>query len=106
MRVVAALLLGACVAGGGPPRPQAVQPSPRVTTELRYVSCMAEPPPLEVIDWPDADRVGNVLLHRSTVERVQGAYAELRRYALEQYFRCLHVAQEHGETSVNVEAEP
>lgn len=100
--LVAALLLSACAAT----RPPAPSSPPRIAAELRFVSCMDEPPPLEVIDWPDADSIGNVLMHRSTVERVQLAYATLRRYALEQYFRCLHVAAERGEQSVTVEVAP
>ena len=101
--LAAALALSACAVRSPtllPPQP------PRVTADLRYVSCMVEPPQLEVIDWPDADKLGNVLLHRSTVERIQGAYAALRRYALEQYFRCLHVAEAKGEQTVTVETEP
>lgn len=100
--LLAALLLGACAAPARAVKPAA----PAVTTELRFVSCMSEPPPLDVIDWPTPDRVGNILMHESTVERVQNAYAELRRYALENYFRCLHVAEERGEQSVTVEVDP
>lgn len=97
------LLLFACPSPGRPPL---FGPQAAARTELRYVSCMDDPPPIEVIDWPDADKLGNVLMHRSTVERVQNAYATLRRYTLEQYFKCLHVAEERGEQAVTVEAEP
>jgi hypothetical protein len=103
---LAALLafLAACAAARGvPPRKPVKPPAPLVARV--YVSCMAEPPPFDAIDWPTPDSVGNVLLHRSTVDRVQGAYATLRRYVSEQYFRCLHVA-EAASDGVTVEMEP
>lgn len=103
MRVaVLALLLAACAGPSAflPPSP------PQVTTRTRYVPCMDALPALEVIDWPDEDKMGNVLMHRSTVERVQAAYANLRRYADEQFYRCRHLAEERGEQSVEVEVEP
>lgn len=81
-------------------------PPPPATTDTVYVSCMAPPPPMDPIDWPDADSIGNVLMHTSQVDHVKGAYADLRRYVDEQYFSCLHVAEQRSETSVTVEAEP
>jgi hypothetical protein len=103
----AAVVLLAMVLFGCAAHARAVKPAPAaITTELRFGSCMSEPPPFDAIDWPTPDSVGNVLMHASTVERVQNAYAELRRYALENYFRCLHVAEELGEQSATVEVVP
>jgi hypothetical protein len=102
--LVAALVLGAC--GATSSRPTSPARPPVLTAETIFVSCMAEPPPLVVIDWPDADSIGNVLMHTSTVDRVRGAYADLRRWVDEQYFNCLHVAERAGEQSVTVEVDP
>ena len=99
------MLLCACTGstalGPGP----AVPPAPS-TSEVVYVSCMAPPPPMDPIDWPDADSIGNVLMHTSQVDHVKGAYANLRRYVDEQYFGCLRVAEQRSETSVTVERDP
>lgn len=105
MRVLlaAALAIAACAT----PARRPIAPSPpRISATTVFVSCMAAPPPLVVIDWPDADRLGNVLMHTSQVDHVKGAYADLRRYVDEQYFRCLHVAERAGEQAVTVEVDP
>lgn len=101
--LVVSLALAACTATSS--RPTSPRP-PVVTSETVFVSCMAEPPPMDVIDWPDADSIGNVLMHTSQVDHVKRSYADLRRYVDEQYFRCLHVAERAGEQSVTVEVEP
>lgn len=111
-RVVLSALLALVLCSCLPhPNPGGIGTSPSVVkaareVALRYVSCMAEPPPFDAIDWPTPDSVGNVILHASTVDRVKGAYADLRRYVTEQYFRCLHVAEAAGEQAVTVEVEP
>jgi len=99
--LVAALLIAACAAPARAPIAR-----PVITSTTVFVSCMAEPPPMVVTDWPDADRLGNVLMHTSQVDHVRGAYADLRRYVDEQYFRCLHVAERAGEQAVTVEVDP
>jgi hypothetical protein len=102
--LAAAVLLAACAAEARNERHPLIRPV--ITAETIFVSCMAAPPPVVVIDWPDADSIGNVLMHTSTVDRVKGAYADLRRYVDEQYFSCLHVAERAGEQTVTVEVDP
>jgi hypothetical protein len=84
MRTALALALlsacsGAMYAPGLPPPVRLVE---------RIVPCMEPPPALFVPEWPTPDRLGNMLIHTSTVDGLKNALAEQRRYIDEQYFRC------------------
>lgn len=94
--VLGVLLMVAGLIGcaGTVPKKSSEHPHPVKESIVKFISCMAEPPAMEAIDWPDADRLGNVLLHASTAERLREAYAALRRYVNEQYFRCLKIQRE------------
>ena len=81
--VVALALLSACVTA---PRAPSLPPPPRMVE--RIVPCMEPPPPVFVPEWPTPDRLGNMLIHTSTVDGLKDALATQRRYIDEQYFRC------------------
>lgn len=66
--------------------PRALPPPIRLVE--RIVPCMETPPAVFAPEWPPADRVGNVLMHTSTVDGLKAALATQRRYIDEQFFRC------------------
>ena len=112
LMVALAVLVAACVPPKSPQHPHPVR-----STVVRFVKCMVAPPPVEAIDWPDEDRLGNVLMHRSTKERFKEAYAALVRYAWTQFYKCLAAEREaqgigtspsvpSTHTTVEVEVEP
>ena len=89
---------GAHVASG----PFAKSPEhPHPTRE--FLACMIEPPPVDEIDWPTPDSVGNLLMHASTAERVKAAYAALVRWSRAQYYRCMHELESRGIDTTTVD---
>lgn len=87
---IAGFVLGAALCaltGCGATYRKVTTPEQR-TIITKWVNCMARPPKVEDIDWPDADRTGNLLLHASTAERVKAAYGIAVRYISEQWRKC------------------
>lgn len=101
--VALAALLSMLLFGCAIPAKSAEHPHPVRETITKFVACMSAPPPVEDLEWPTPDRIGNFIMHQSTAERFRAAYAALVRYTREQYYRCLHAADEAGTTSVTVE---
>jgi hypothetical protein len=58
------------------------------------VVCMDPPPDVFVPSFPQADSVGNILFHESTVAKVRDALAGYRRYIDTQWAKCLDRAIE------------
>jgi hypothetical protein len=56
------------------------------------IPCMAAPPKMVVISWPDADRMGNRILAASTVDLIMVAE---KRYIDENWAACQDAALEH-----------
>lgn len=91
MRAAAATLiaLGACATTSmRPPLPPAV-----VIREVPVI-CMDEPPKFYIPTWPTPDRLGNMIIHASTVEGIKNALAEERGYIDRQFFRCRYLAED------------
>jgi hypothetical protein len=59
------------------------------------IPCMAAPPKMVVISWPDADRMGNRILAASTVDLIVDTMVAERRYIDENWAACQDAALEH-----------
>lgn len=97
------LLVGGCA---GMHTKSAEHPHPVKEYVTKFAACMVTPPPVEDIDWPDKDTVGNILMHETTAERVKAAYAVLVRWSREQFYRCLKAAEDANIDPTTVEVTP
>lgn len=62
-----------------------------VRVEVR-VPCMDAPPKPDLPTWPTPDRLGNMVMHVSTVDMIRDALDSELAYVNVQYARCVQVA--------------
>ncbi len=86
--IVVAMLGATCAHPARPSLPAAV-----VIREVP-IACMSEPPKFYIPTWPTPDRLGNMIIHASTVEGIKNALAEERGYIDRQFFRCRYLAED------------
>lgn len=68
---------------------------PPVVVEKRVpVMCMDKPPVPVFPTWPDADRVGTVVMHASTVDAFKDGIYALQAFIASQYLKCYRAARE------------
>jgi hypothetical protein len=106
LTVSSAIAWGLLSLGGGtPPRPPAKVPSKPyrppeyAAREVTPVPCMDKRPEVLWPTWPAPDRLGTVVMHASTVDKVQEGIITLQAYIDEQYRKCARAAVEGFEPS-------
>jgi hypothetical protein len=65
------------------------------TIRVVIVSCAYEPPEFDCPEtWPDQDKLGNVMIHASTKDRIDRCINTMRGYIRESREYCDHVRAE------------